>query len=137
MTILNVVESLDDETGDLARTYAKLKMEERRGLSLSPESIDFIEELYQAALRKHVTPLKSRIAAAGLSGAFLFFAPSLLPTLSVGTPGLVLGIRIIAMTLFLGALVWTGVDVKRWRHFVNMRDKAKTSILEGTSIFDL
>ncbi len=68
MTIRTRVAKLDDVSGELTLTLAKLELEATHGTANKEEQIDFARDLSRAATRKEIRPWKSRGIQAGLLG---------------------------------------------------------------------
>ena len=68
MTIRTRVAKLDDMSGELNLTLAKLELEATHGTANKDEQIDFVRDLSHAATLKEISPWKSRGIQAGLLG---------------------------------------------------------------------
>lgn len=68
MTIRSRTATLDDVSGELALTLAKLEMEAAHGTANTEEQVDFVRDLSRAALEKEVRPWRSRAIRALVFG---------------------------------------------------------------------
>ena len=79
MTIRSRVARLDDASGELALSLAKLEMEAARGVPSTDEQIDFLHDLHRATIHKEIQPWRSRSTLAAAVGVVLLAVALLLP----------------------------------------------------------
>lgn len=80
MTIRTRTMQLDDASGELALSLAKLEMEAARGAANKDEQIDFVRDLSRVALKERIRPWRLRAIQAGALGFIGLAAAAFLPT---------------------------------------------------------
>ncbi|WP_257306336.1 hypothetical protein [Geothrix campi] len=79
MTIRTRTMQLDDASGELALSLAKLEMEAARGVANKDEQIDFVRDLSRVALKERIRPWRLRATQAGALGVIGLGAAAALP----------------------------------------------------------
>lgn len=80
MTIRSRTASLDDASGDLALSLAKLELEAAHGTPNTDEQIDFVRDLSRVADQKRIRPWRLRALQAGALGLASLAGAVLLPS---------------------------------------------------------
>ena len=136
MTIRSRTATLDDVSGELALTLAKLEMEAAHGTANADEQVDFVRDLSRAALEKEVRPWRSRairalvFGLACLAGALAL--PAVQPAAGRGIPALfgLAALCLVAAGVFLGVFLQRRRREHRWLHEKEMAIAAGRAILE-------
>ena len=137
MTIRTRVATLDDMSGELALTLAKLEMEASHGTANHEEQIDFDRDLSRAARRQEVRPWKVRgLQACFLGLACLACAAAIRAGLPLPFgPGLPLLLGIALLCFILAGACLT-VSFRRRRREQRWLQRQEAAILSGHSILD-
>src|SRR5512133_4355971 len=137
MTIRTRTLQLDDASGELALSLAKLEMETARGAANKDEQIDFVRDLSRVAIRERIRPWRMRAIQAGALGlaslAGAAYIPNRLPAVAkVGEPAL-LGL---ALLFFLLAGTCLVVYFRRQRQEQRWLRQHEGAILAGQNVLD-
>jgi len=81
MTIRSRTARLDDASGDLALSLAKLELEAMQGTPNTDEQLDFVRDLSRVAVEKQIRPWRLRAAQTGILGLACLAGATGLPTL--------------------------------------------------------
>jgi hypothetical protein len=136
MTLRNRVAHLDDASGELALSLAKLEMEAARGVPSTDEQIDFLHDLHRAAYHKEILPWRSRCIQAAAAGAALaiiaLFLPPATPFREIVFPAT----AALAGLTFLGAAACLGIYTRNLRRARRWLRCQETAALEGKLLLD-
>ena len=134
MTIQSRVARLDDASGELALSLAKLEMEAARGVPSTDEQIDFLHDLHRAAYRREIRPWLSRSGQAAMAGAVLLVLALILPPTLVQREIAVPILAAVAGLAFLGAAICLGIYVRDLRRERQWFRRQETEVLAGHSL---
>jgi hypothetical protein len=137
MTIRTRTMQLDDASGELALSLAKLEMEAARGAANKDEQIDFVRDLSRVALKERIRPWRLRAIQAGALGlaslAGAAYLPNRFPAVAkVGQPAL-LGLALLFFLLAGAGLVFYFRRRHGERQWLRQHEEA---ILAGRNVLD-
>jgi hypothetical protein len=137
MTIRTRTLQLDDASGELALSLAKLEMEAARGAANKDEQIDFVRDLSRVTLKARIRPWRMRAIQAGALGlaslAGAAYLPIRFPAVEkVGQPAL-LGLALLFFLLACACLV---VYFRRRRQERRWLRQQEGTIMAGRNILD-
>lgn len=137
MTIRSRTATLDDVSGELALTLAKLEMEAAHGTANAEEQVDFVRDLSRAALEKEVRPWRSRAVRALVFGLACLAGALALPAAqpSVAGRGIPALFGLAALCL-VAAGVFFGVFLQRRRREQHWLREKEVAIAAGRTILE-
>jgi hypothetical protein len=137
MRFQTVIDRLDDGSGELALALAKLQLQQTRGLTCEDEEADFIEDLFAAAQRKEIRPIKVRGAQSASAAALLLVGSGLLPLIAEVPESALIGLRIAAALAFVYA-TYAMVTCTRLQTVLDQRhEKIRAALGAGASLAEL
>lgn len=137
MTIRSRTARLDDASGELALSLAKLELEAVHGIPNPDEQIDFVRDLSRVAVEKQIRPWRLRAIQATVLGLACLAGAAGLPTLWPGAPGegrpILLGLGILLILL---AGVCLAVYLRRNQREHRWLRQKESAIRAGRTILD-
>jgi hypothetical protein len=137
MTIRSRTARLDDASGELDLSLAKLELEAAHGTPNADEQLDFVRDLSRVAVEKQIRPWRLRAAQAAILGLACLAGSAGLPTLWPQAPGeaapILLGLAVLFL-LLAGACLTVYLQRNRREHQWLSRKEA--IIQAGRTILD-
>ena len=136
MTLHGRVADLDDYSGELAQALTKLEIEKERGTLNAEEQSDFIQDLRKAALRKNVSPWRSKGLFAFVAVLVLLGLAAVKPLWASGREPLragVLGVACVALVFGVFARIRASANGKREEQWLK---GLESTLKGGKSILD-
>lgn len=137
MTIRTRTMQLDDASGELALSLAKLEMEAARGAANKDEQIDFVRDLSRVALKERIRPWRAWAIRTGLLGLIGLGAAVMLPSRwPASARELELALVGLALLFFLLAGTCLVVSVRRQRQEQRWLRQQEGAIQAGRNVLD-
>ncbi len=137
MSIRSRTASLDDASGDLALSLAKLELEAAHGTPNADEQIDFVRDLSRVAVQKRIHPWRVRSLQAVVLGAACVGAFFALPTLQPRAPKEVApGLLALGAAFFVAAVASLAVALRRGQLERRWLKAMEAAVRAGRTILD-